>query len=603
MIAVIDISLINCHECLHHTGRCTCLKDNQEKSYILSQFYKSLTTNGVIQIINYCKNDYNENDSENCKNKKDSRDDNDNVTFNSMIDYNNDDYRITKKDDDNTRYDIINDSNRYILKQVKKVAYQFFNQSIEYKLSKCSKDKARRGYSSLYSENFSSLIGKYNRPNDSVEKYRIGPLISDMLDKKNIRRRKEERKGEEEEEEMIMMMNDVDNDNYDTVRNRSNDVKYYDQLKHSQRNKSHEINDEDYYHTKDGKIHFYENNMNIISDDFNYYLSKYYIQMDLLSRLIMKLISYCCHLLYYQNFDYLLNKATSILSLNYYPILNYTNNDEEKPALTSLSPELPSLSLSNHTHANVNNYDNHKLIRVSEHTDVSLFTIVYQSSQGLEIYDFDSHQYIPVNYIEDSMIVNIGDCLQYWSNGLFKSCKHRVVTLCNNNEEAVVVERSNNRNNYNNDENNFDDDEVHNDNDEADDNHKNDNTLNNTYPKSTDDNNDVDVVVDPDRLSFAFFFTPNYDISLEWPNTIDNDDDVDDCGDDADCGGDHDGGDHNTNIGCIADENSNKSDENKNNSKHHSEDDNHRNANQVEPKMTYSNWRKYHIKKAMQNLK
>jgi hypothetical protein len=338
MIAVIDISLINCHECLHHTGRCSCLKDNQEKAYVLSQFYKSLTTNGVIQIINYnyCKNDYNENDS---------GDNNHNVAFNNMID-NNDDNRITKKEN-NTRYNIINDcnnntNNRYILQQVKKVAYQFFNQSIEYKLSKCSKDKARRGYSSLYSENFSSLIGKYNRPNDSVEKYRIGPLISDMLDKKNSRRRKEKRKGEEEEEEeekmiMMMMMNDnnyVNNNNYDTVRNRSNYVKCYDQRKHSQRNKSHEINDEDYYHTKDGKIHFYENNMNIISDEFNYYLSKYYIQMDLLSRIIMKLISYCCQLLYYQNFDYLFNKATSIFSLNYYPILNYTNNDEDKPALT-----------------------------------------------------------------------------------------------------------------------------------------------------------------------------------------------------------------------------------------------------------------------------
>ena len=66
MIAVIDISLINCHECLNHTGRCTCLKDNQEKAYILSQFYKSLTTNGVIQIINYnCKNDYENNNLNN----------------------------------------------------------------------------------------------------------------------------------------------------------------------------------------------------------------------------------------------------------------------------------------------------------------------------------------------------------------------------------------------------------------------------------------------------------------------------------------------------------------------------------------------------------
>ena len=651
MIAVIDISLINCHECLNHTGRCTCLKDNQEKAYILSQFYKSLTTNGVIQIINYnyCKNDHENNSKNNHKNENiNADDDNNHVTFNNndMIDKN-DDNKITEKYD-NTRYNIMNDDdnnddddvNRCIIKQVKQVAYEFFNQSIEYKLSKCSKDKARRGYSSLYSENFSSLIGKYNRPNDSVEKYRIGPLISDMLVKKkmmkkndniNINRRKEEEERKCEEEMIMMIMND----NNDRCYSANNDCCYSDnnnksicnrsnQRNDTQQNPSSQRNDTDdddyYYHTKDGKIHFYENNMNTISNDFNYYLSKYYIRMDLLSRLIMKLISYCCQLLYYQNFDHLFNKATSILSLNYYPILKsksnnkYDNNDDndrynsnnhvEKRALTSVSspssssssPSSSSSSLSNtnaisfkhtqHTNVNNDNNNNHKLIRVSEHTDVSLFTIVYQSSQGLEIYDINSHQYIPINYIDDdSMIVNIGDCLQYWSNGLFKSCKHRVVTSLynNNNREKKYGNNAKNNddddiNDSHHDENNIDDNDNNDDDDEFDSNNKNDvnNTLNNTFPTNRDD--DDMVVVDPDRLSFAFFFTPNYDISLEWPNKC-------------------------LSYGTINNDDNQHPNSNQDRSYHHQNNHHQNDEQHIEPKMTYSNWRKYHIKKAIQNLK
>ena len=62
-----------------------------------------------------------------------------------------------------------------------------------------------------------------------------------------------------------------------------------------------------------------------------------------------------------------------------------------------------------------------------------------------------------------------------------------------------------------------------------------------------------------DRLSVAFFFTPNYDVLLTWPN----------C---------------NT---CNITNNKN----NKNGDKN------------IVSKMIYSKWRKYHIKKAIQNLK
>jgi isopenicillin N synthase-like dioxygenase len=52
----------------------------------------------------------------------------------------------------------------------------FFHQSIEFKLKSLSIDRARRGYSPLYTDNFASLTG-HQKPNDSVEKFRVGPLM------------------------------------------------------------------------------------------------------------------------------------------------------------------------------------------------------------------------------------------------------------------------------------------------------------------------------------------------------------------------------------------------------------------------------------------
>lgn len=54
----------------------------------------------------------------------------------------------------------------------------FFYDSTERKLLATAKDKARRGYSSSMSENFACLAGVANEPNDSVEKFRVGPEAS-----------------------------------------------------------------------------------------------------------------------------------------------------------------------------------------------------------------------------------------------------------------------------------------------------------------------------------------------------------------------------------------------------------------------------------------
>ncbi|KAM4057406.1 2OG-Fe(II) oxygenase superfamily protein [Hirsutella rhossiliensis] len=68
--------------------------------------------------------------------------------------------------------------------------------------------------------------------------------------------------------------------------------------------------------------------------------------------------------------------------------------------------------------------------RISEHTDFGTMTLLFQDSVGgLEVED----QRQPGSYFAvprespDEMIVNVGDCLQRWTNDGFRSASHRVV--------------------------------------------------------------------------------------------------------------------------------------------------------------------------------
>nr|QNN94287.1 EmeC [Acremonium sp.] len=70
-------------------------------------------------------------------------------------------------------------------------------------------------------------------------------------------------------------------------------------------------------------------------------------------------------------------------------------------------------------------------MRISEHTDFGTVTLLFQDSQGgLEIEDQENPgSYFPI-MPEDryEMIINIGDCLQLWTNKRLRSTSHRVVT-------------------------------------------------------------------------------------------------------------------------------------------------------------------------------
>lgn len=410
MLAIIDIGLLfdcaNCFGTTFDTITCNCLVSCPSKINMLSLFCNALKSNGCILLVNHGV--------------------------------------------DESTIDIAVKASEY-----------FFSNSLEYKMSKCSKDKARRGYSPLFTENFASLIGESNKPNDYVEKFRIGP--TSVIDR-----------------------------------------------------------NDPYYKTKNARIHFYENNLDDLTSDFKFKMTTYYEALNDLSIKLMKLIAICSELPI-DFFSSMIDKPTSILSLNYYPPIDHNINS---------SPIYSQLNCTS---------NNKKVICVSEHTDVSLFTIVLQMLTdlndkefgGLEVYDTTTDQYLSVDYIPNSFILNIGDCLQYWSENQFKSAKHRVVMK-----------------NY-------------------------------TPVPNTDTCNTDTVVIDENyhdgrnsRLSLVYFFTPNYDAKLEWPLTITN----------------------------IESENINKHillpgqlklDTDINNISKHNSD----------KKYDYSTWRKYHIKESMKNIK
>ena len=65
-----------------------------------------------------------------------------------------------------------------------------------------------------------------------------------------------------------------------------------------------------------------------------------------------------------------------------------------------------------------------------EHSDYSLFTILLtDDAPGLEVFNQSTQEWMQIldNKINNSLIINIADTLELWTNNLFKSAKHRVI--------------------------------------------------------------------------------------------------------------------------------------------------------------------------------
>ncbi|KAI3974945.1 hypothetical protein MKX01_005056 [Papaver californicum] len=61
------------------------------------------------------------------------------------------------------------------------------------------------------------------------------------------------------------------------------------------------------------------------------------------------------------------------------------------------------------------------------HTDMSCITIVYQDQIGGLQVRSKQGKWMDINPCEDTLVVNIGDLLQAWSNGQLRSSEHRVI--------------------------------------------------------------------------------------------------------------------------------------------------------------------------------
>ena len=76
------------------------------------------------------------------------------------------------------------------------------------------------------------------------------------------------------------------------------------------------------------------------------------------------------------------------------------------------------------THENVGYQQ--KITRCGKHTDYGGLTLLFQDSLGgLEVQTLDG--WTQATPIEGSIVVNIGDLLQFWSAGKYRATPHRVI--------------------------------------------------------------------------------------------------------------------------------------------------------------------------------
>ena len=68
---------------------------------------------------------------------------------------------------------------------------------------------------------------------------------------------------------------------------------------------------------------------------------------------------------------------------------------------------------------------------VAPHTDFGGVTVLFQQPErhGLEVWH--EKKWVPVQALEDVIVINCGDMIERWSAGRYKSAKHRVVNKTN----------------------------------------------------------------------------------------------------------------------------------------------------------------------------
>ncbi len=130
-----------------------------------------------------------------------------------------------------------------------------------------------------------------------------------------------------------------------------------------------------------------------------------------------------------------------------FAFFTYAFIHQEAYILASFSPDTqyPSLTPTSHYNPEID-------LRAGAHSDYGSITLLFQrpNEPGLEIQTpWNTWHAVPVypsgteSDVSPPILVNIGDLLSYWTNGLLKSTVHRVVTS-NNREGSSGAEEGNN---------------------------------------------------------------------------------------------------------------------------------------------------------------
>lgn len=67
-----------------------------------------------------------------------------------------------------------------------------------------------------------------------------------------------------------------------------------------------------------------------------------------------------------------------------------------------------------------------KDMNMGAHTDYECFTILHQTKPGLQVMN-SANEWVEATPIDGAFVVNIGDMMEAWTNGLFRATLHRVV--------------------------------------------------------------------------------------------------------------------------------------------------------------------------------
>ncbi|XP_073282198.1 protein LATERAL BRANCHING OXIDOREDUCTASE 1-like [Primulina huaijiensis] len=79
------------------------------------------------------------------------------------------------------------------------------------------------------------------------------------------------------------------------------------------------------------------------------------------------------------------------------------------------------------------------VLGVSPHSDASSITLLVQEDEITALQIKHRVEWVPVKPIPNAIVVNVGDVLEAWSNGIYKSIDHRAVANAKKSRISVAA--------------------------------------------------------------------------------------------------------------------------------------------------------------------